>query len=230
MNQLKPNQERAKIAIILVLVVLGINFIHLLSLVMQYLLLNKGLTEGVDVTEADANDTREQIISIIYLLVMLVSSITFIRWFRRAYNNLHQKVSYLADAEGWAAGGWFVPIVSLYKPYQIMKEIFEETNKLLFNSTNKDKILDVQIVNIWWAFWIVRIFIDLINNVLQKSIQTIDDAIHSTFLSMASELFTILAGITVIMIIKKYSAVEPLLDNLKNEIDTIGQSENQDEN
>ena len=51
-------------------------------------------------------------------LLFIVSSIVgifvivfFIMWFRRAYKNLHTlKARNLKRSEGWAAGGWFVPV------------------------------------------------------------------------------------------------------------------------
>ncbi len=61
-------------------------------------------------------------------------------WFRRAYFNLHQKVSYLSHSEGWAAGSWFVPIVNLYRPYQIMKEIYVETKELFTKRGLSEKV------------------------------------------------------------------------------------------
>jgi len=72
----------------------------------------------------------ELILCTIYFIFYSISVITFIMWFRRAYFNLHQKVNHLSYSEGWAAGSWFVPIINLYRPYQIMKEIYIETKKL----------------------------------------------------------------------------------------------------
>ena len=81
---------------------------------MQYDLLQTVANGGFISDEAvEANDTRESFLGIIYLIAYIISGITFIMWFRRAYFNLHQKVSWLNHSEGWAAGCWFVPIVNL---------------------------------------------------------------------------------------------------------------------
>ena len=134
MNQLRQNKSRAKVAIALIWVVLALDVISFIS---GYLQLNLILTfeDGIAVSEAriDANDDRERVVGIMYVIAYVISGIVFIRWFRRAYFNLHQRKEFLSFSEGWAAGCWFVPIVSLYRPLQIMKELYEETRNFLMS-------------------------------------------------------------------------------------------------
>ena len=68
------------------------------------------------------NDLRVNIIFITETLVYIVSGIMFIRWFRRAYFNLHIVVNNLSFSEGWAAGYWFIPFANFNRPYRIMKK------------------------------------------------------------------------------------------------------------
>lgn len=132
MKNLKPNGQRAKNAITLIWIVLVLEIVSLISGYFQYDLLQTIANGGEISTEtANTNDTIVEIIGIIYLIAYIISGVTFILWFRRAYFNLHLRVNHLSQTEGWAAGSWFVPIVSLYRPYQIMKELYHETRKLL---------------------------------------------------------------------------------------------------
>jgi len=80
---------------------------------------------------AESNDLRQLVIAIISMVVALISAVTFIMWFRRAYFNLHSRVSKLSFTEGWAAGAWFVPIVNLGRPLNIMQELYNKTAALL---------------------------------------------------------------------------------------------------
>ena len=132
MENLKPNGQRAKNAITLIWIVLVLEIVLLISGYFQYDLLQTAANGSeISIETATANDTREQIIGIIFLIAYIISAVTFIQWFRRAYYNLHLKVNHLSRTEGWAAGSWFVPIVSLYRPYHIMKELYQETRELL---------------------------------------------------------------------------------------------------
>ena len=135
MEALRPNEQRAKTTILFLYISIVIDIIAFVGDYLQYNLLtnaSNGISIGID--EANSNDLRQRLISLINLIIIIVSGIVFIRWFRRAYFNLHQKTDYLYNSEGWAAGGWFVPIVCWYKPFQIMRELYEETDKILMNS------------------------------------------------------------------------------------------------
>lgn len=71
---------------------------------MQYNLIDR-IAHGGEYTmeEADLNDLREMVIGILYVIAYIVSAVTFIQWFRRAYYNLHLLVPRLNREEGWAA-------------------------------------------------------------------------------------------------------------------------------
>jgi hypothetical protein len=122
METLRPNDQRAKTAIMMVWCVLLLEILMIISDWMQYRLID-GVQHGISITtdEAYANDMRQRLLALLHLVVFVISAITFIMWFRRAYYNLHIKLeNKLLQPEGWAAGGWFVPIVCLYRPYHIM--------------------------------------------------------------------------------------------------------------
>ncbi len=91
-EKLRPNEQRAKNAIVLIWIILALEIASLISGYFQYDLLNTVANGGEISTEtANANDSREQIVGIIYMIAYIISGIMFIQWFRRAYYNLHQK-------------------------------------------------------------------------------------------------------------------------------------------
>ncbi|TRX16514.1 DUF4328 domain-containing protein [Flavobacterium franklandianum] len=101
------------------------NCISLVSSHFQYDLLKMTENGGeISAESVTSNDNREQAIGIIQIVVFILSAITFIQWFRLAYFNLHLRVNRLSYSDGWAAGCWFMPIVNLFRPYQIMKKLF----------------------------------------------------------------------------------------------------------
>ncbi len=217
MTELLPNQQRAKTAILLVWLVFAMEIISLISAYFQYTLLQTVAQGGeVSMEAANANDSREQIIAIIYLIVYLVSAVTFIQWFRRAYYNIHQLVPYCLNTEGWAAGSWFVPILNLFKPYQIMKEIFSETNRLLSGrEETESRELSISLIGWWWAFWLINGFLGQLYFRLTLKAETLDDFLTSTTIGMIGNLASIPLVIITVVIIRKYAAVEPLLHELE---------------
>ena len=223
MENLRPNTQRAKNAIILIWVVLALEMVNLVSSYLQYDLLQTVANGGyVSDAMANANDMRERILGIISAIAYAVSIITIIMWFRRAYYNLHQKVDNLEHSDGWAAGGWFVPIACLYIPYQIMKEIYVETKELFERKGLSEKVsYTTKYVGWWWTFWIITTFVgNFILRYALKDANTVDDYITLTVAQMISSILEIPSALLTVKVIKDYSKVEPLLNEINDEEDS----------
>jgi len=214
MEALRPNAQRAKTAMIFLWVVFSLNIISLISECMQYNLLQSVLN-GVLVTEEEAssNDMRERFISILYTLAYIPCGILFICWFRRAYYNLHLRTDYLRYEEGWAAGAWFVPFLNLVRPFQIMRELYVETDALLTRRLEGyTERTNRMLLGFWWAFWIIssilgRIFFNL-------KADTLDEMISYTENQMLLSLILIPLGLMAIKLVRDYSKMETLLKEL----------------
>ena len=222
MENLNQNVQRAKNAIILIWIVLALEIISLVSGYFQYDLLQTVANGGEISTEtATANDLREQMIGIIYLIAYVISTVTFIQWFRRAYFNLHQKVTYLAYTEGWAAGSWFVPIVNLYRPYQIMKELYQETKALFIKKgIDVNSNFTTNALGWWWTLWIINSIIGQFVFRYSMKADTIDELTISTVASMIGNILGIPLALITVKVIKDYANVETLLSEIKDEVET----------
>jgi len=214
MENLRPNEQRAKTAVLLIWIVLGLEIASFISSYLQYNLLdNVDNGRQVSFESATVNDIRERTIAIIYLIASVVSGIVFIQWFRRAYFNLHLKVNHLTFSEGWAAGSWFVPLMNLFRPYRIMKELFEETERLLFKRHPEVKAkLTTSILGGWWALWLASHYIDQYIFRSNLKADTIKELILITKINMVSNIIAIPLALITIKIIKNYSSIETLLN------------------
>ena len=238
MKKLRPNEERAKGAIMATWVLLIVEVIALISGFMQYSLLRTVAAGGV-ISEADAaaNDIREFVVAIIAVIALVIFFITFIMWFRRAYFNLHQKSKNLQFSEGWAAGSWFVPILNFYRPFQIMNELYTETERLLVKNRVCEKDVyptsswlekDAYSTNYlmpWWILWIASKFVGNFVLRIGFNADTIDSLIAATIGYMIVNVLEIIFALLAIKVIKDYSRVEPLLAQISEEessVDTEG--------
>jgi len=213
----RPNDKRSKIARIFIWIVFGIQIISLITFVLQYSLLYK-LNNGGNVTENELNfnDQRVLSIQIILIAVSIISTITFILWFRRAYYNLEKRITGLKFSNTWAVGCWFVPIISLFYPYQIMKELKEKTNKILSKRFEKEYTPDLKTIKYWWILWLItNISTQILNKV---SPETVDSFIYTTYAYIFKTLLEILLAIITIKMIKSYTDDENKL--FKNETTT----------
>lgn len=210
---LKSNQQQSKNLIILIWVVLILDVVSFVSSYYQYTLL-QAIENGNNfpVETLTANDTRERFIALAYLVAFIISAITFVEWFRRAYYNLHQKVSHLAHSEGWAAGSWFVPIINVYRPYQIMKELYRETKEYLtHNGIEITQTLSTKYLGLWWTLWLTNGVIG--NGLFRLSMKakTLDQLTSITSGYMILHIIGIALAFITLKVITDYAKIEPLL-------------------
>jgi len=214
-DELRPNEQRAKVLITLIWIVLGLEVVSIISSAMQYNLL-QAINDGgnVSMEDAGANDLRENIVSWVYFIFFIASSISFVMWFRRAYFNLHQKVENLSYSEGWAAGYWIVPILNTYRPYKIMEEIYKETRKLLLNAgLISHEELKTRLLSFWWGLWI---FSAVIGSIINKHPnETLDDVVSVTLINIFLSVIGIPLALVTLKVVKDYSKVESLLQRIK---------------
>lgn len=219
MEPLRPNSQRAKNAIILIWIVLAFEIISIISKFFQYNLLQTVINGGIiTIEEANANDTREQIIAILSIVAYFISAIMFILWFRRAYYNLHIKATILSYTEGWAAGSWFVPIIHLYRPYQIMKELYEETNELLNKKgINVDENFNMVYLGWWWSLWVINNIMGQFIYRYFKNAEEVIELSNSTVAGIVENFIGIPLALITIKIISDYASIEPVFAQPHNE-------------
>lgn len=100
------------------------------------------------------------IVNMISGLFGFVFLIMTILWMRRAYWNLHEiNMPHLKWSEGWAAGCWFVPIISFFVPFQIMRDIWSKTQLV---ARGQSMVRDNSLVGWWWTFHLAPIGIAIL--------------------------------------------------------------------
>jgi len=105
---------------------------------------------GENVTDAqwEANDTRQMMIGLGQFGLWVACAVTFIRWLHRGYVNMDAiSPPYRRFDTGWAIGAWFVPFLNLWRPKQIVNDVWRSG---LPSSQGPPWWLGV-----WWAGWIV---------------------------------------------------------------------------
>jgi hypothetical protein len=217
--ELRPNEQRAKMAILMLMIIMILDIISLFSNTLEYQLLT---SETIDLVSANANDLRQQIIGIIYLASLVVSATLFIRWFRRAYYNLHCRVNHLRHEETAARTYWFIPILSLIEPYKITKEMFFATEFYLKkNIENYKSLTTTHNINLWWTFWVITSILGNIIFRMSLNADTIDKLITICQLNLIDNVSSIIAAFLAIKMIKEYGKIETLFFETEVKSDEI---------
>jgi hypothetical protein len=127
--------------------------VHLFSDWLQFELLSRG---SFSQSEGQANDARQQIISIVDLLLYIITIIIFARWIYRANHNVRALgAQNMRFTPGWAVGYFFVPVFFLWRPYQAMQDLWRASK----NPATWHDILPSSVLGLWWTLWIVSIFL-----------------------------------------------------------------------
>jgi len=216
-KRIKPNKKRADLAILFVWLVMFFDILALGSSFIQYrMLISFQNGEDVSMQMFESNDLREQIVSVFHSIVYIASGVIFLMWFWRAYYNygIRKRADF---SNSWAVWAWVVPIISLFRPYQIMKEMYVGTSRLLKEYAGTFSDAKTGLLGIWWAFWIVSLVLSNIANRLSLKAETIDDFINYSLLDMVSSLFAIPLAIITVNIIKSYAAKEEELSVLEKQ-------------
>lgn len=155
-----------------------------------------------------AADAVSLMISLPGLAVFLTAGVVFLVWLHRArYNS--ERISY-ADPHrhkrGWTIGSWFVPIVNLWFPQQVVQDVYRGSDR-----SQADRPLVARntsgLVNAWWAAVLVmwtgdRLLAGLL--VRDGSMDTI------ALLSWVSAVITIVAAVLAVRVIKQINDLQHL--------------------
>ena len=77
---------------------------------------------SVPLSEADRSDSLA-LWSLVELPVLLVCGILFIVWLHQAHRSDRMDPTWQKRRSGWAIGGWFVPVVNLWFPFQVVSDL-----------------------------------------------------------------------------------------------------------
>lgn len=153
-------------------------------------------------------DTLENVLTslaMVRLLCLVGAAAAFLTWSYRSYANLKalgaQGTTY---SPGWAGVYYFIPILSLYRPYQVMMEIWRGSDPAYSPAEPFawQRAAGSQIAGFWWAFWLISVIAGQFS--MRASIRenaTLDTVTSATVASIVSSATAVLAGICVIYLI-----------------------------
>ncbi len=135
------------------------------------------------------------------VLLLLTTGVCFLVWTYRLHQNLRAfGVSRLSVTAGWAVGYFFVPIISLYRPYQIFSEIWKASDPgPAPREGGAWQTLKVPaLVGVWWAFWLGSGIVD------QLSATTPDE---TTGVALGAAL-RLIAAVLALLVVRQFTARE----------------------
>lgn len=150
--------------------------------------------------DGDANDKRQGLVGIIYLFVFVTSGLLILRWIHRANYNARQLGALnMTFSPGWAIGYYFIPILTLWKPYQAMKEIWEASKE----PSDRPSQGSSGLLPLWWGLWIVSIIINQAIFRLSMRAEEIPELMQINILTQVSDVLDMPLALVFLVIVNR---------------------------
>jgi hypothetical protein len=164
------------------------------------------LKTGVAVSDADVtlSDRRQAIVGVSQSLLFTITAAAFIAWLYRAYTNLERLgATGLRFSRKWVIGGWFVPILALWRPKQIVNDVWRASDPDLPRENRSWQ--DDYVPRLFTFWWIAFVVMEWLYNAASR--QSLDAAGVSGFQSadrvfLAADLASIVAAVLAIVVVR----------------------------
>ena len=139
----------------------------------------------------------------------------FLIWVYRAFSNLSPlRAQNLEFSPGWAVGWWFIPFANLVKPFQVMRELYNESDPDFDEETG---FLNTQpgtpeLIGFWWASFLISNILFRISDAVFKASNETPTSVFLIIFIIASLLQTA-AAVLIIFIIWKITKRQELRFN-----------------
>lgn len=159
---------------------------------------------GLPIAEgrAEANDAREQIIALLQLALILVTVVAWLVWQYRAYANLRLVGSRETEyTPGWSVGYWFIPILNLFRPYQITAELWRRSEL----SNARDPLGGLSgpaLIGAWWIVYLVTGGVSRVSAGMLTSAKTLPQFIAATDLGILNDGVSVVSTILAILVVR----------------------------
>ena len=159
--------------------------------------------------EIAANDRRQVILALLHPASFIAAGVAFLLWIRRASANLSPLgVRRPRFSPGWAVGAWFVPVVCLFRPYQIMAEIQRDSRPEIApeNRGAAARSPASLLLGCWWAAWLVSAWIGSFTLRFFFSANTVDELIRANLASIAAGSISLVALLLAALLARRITA------------------------
>ena len=150
--------------------------------------------------ELSAIDTRNVALAVVSVPVAILGVVVFCMFMVRANRNARSFGSPMSITPGWAAGYFFVPILSLWKPYQAMKEIWQCSDPDPGAHAFTSRVTPM--LGWWWALYITHNIAGRVVWSMHKNLKLPKDFISASWTSIVASGFSIGAALLAIALVR----------------------------
>jgi heme/copper-type cytochrome/quinol oxidase subunit 3 len=194
-----PLRGRAQAVTVVLAITAMVCVVAVVSDLLEWRLMDR-IIAGEEFTDAEvtANDNRQATLGLVQLALVVAGAVVFIRWMYAAYWNL----DVVAPAErryaaGWAIGSWFVPIMNLFRPKQMINDIWRAGGR------DPKDAQPGWLLLAWWTLWLLSSFVVNFAARGYVNADTADQIRTGTILYFISDAMTVVCAILAILVVRR---------------------------
>jgi len=197
MPSVLDNRRRTSLAVLW----LTANCVVEAASVVFYMLLLLSL-DGVSLLDSRDLEGLEGLLSICWLGSLLFTAIWFIAWLYRAYGNALAMGARSHWSQGWAIGGWFVPLMNLIVPFQIVAAVRRNAEAMAGRRTGG------QLEVCWWSAWLAGNVVEMVAVRMMEHGQSVGELMLMVSLTLVGALLQLFAGICAIAMVRRLTSMQ----------------------
>lgn len=160
---------------------------------------------SVTLHEAQRADDTLAAMSGVVGLLYIATGIVWIIWFHRARKNVEAWGPIFQRLRpGWAIGGWICPIVNLWFPYMIARDILDDTERAPDDRTAQRHHRPLLVV--WWLSFVTLFVFDFIERFSKAD--TLDELARFTDIEIAAIIARVVGVIPALAVIHRITAAQ----------------------
>jgi hypothetical protein len=209
-EEYRPLGRRALWARIALAAMAAVDFMAVFVDLHEYVLFVRLETEDVPLSELEASDTRRIIVGSAQLAALTATAFFFIRWLHHAYRNLRALgAGNLRYATATAVWSWFVPILNLWRPKQVVNDVWR--------ASDPDAPADQSdgawwgtgvpaLLAAWWALWVVLNFAYNADYRIYARAETLDELQFSAAFTAAVDGLSAITALFALAVVRRTTA------------------------
>lgn len=147
------------------------------------------------------------VIGIVQLILYCVTGFLFIRMLLRAFRNLPAlNVTETFNKEWHVKWSWFIPLVSLWIPYSVVREVWKASDPAVLDGSAWKQTKGSKLVRAWWILYLIYGFLGgackLLDKTLTKDPQNEVLALLLLPAFIGRECVLIAAGVLFILVVR----------------------------
>ena len=151
--------------------------------------------------QVDQDPILSPLLILAYVATQVMAWIAVIAWLRRVILNLSAFGRHPRYGPDWAIGAWFVPILNLFRPAEMVGDAYRTSHAAAGLSAGPP------LVALWWGSWLTSRFVDrLSTKMLTGDLRVTAEATRTT--STVAIGLMALAGVVLIRLVRRTAAAQ----------------------